>query len=311
MDVRLNQPPSRKVRALLAYLAMAARPVSREKLCELLWDVADDPRSELRWCLSKLRPLVDRPTTTRIVADRKQVSIEPSSLDVDRPVGRATYAEDAEQSVHQATFGRYWLCSAATFSRAFRSKGLHRSKTGSPASGTASVSCANSFSNGSAPSCRRRAMIVSKSCENASKSRRSTKRFTSNLFARCSARGLYAEAQAPDRCIGNALSDRRHRSEIARGRFRGSTTVTSKPAVVSLIDTARFDAPRAHQRRDTRGPTLLLLPFTAAPESVADADSVTSDIIFGFAKLRSFSVIARGTAFSLRSSIAGGGSRPA
>jgi TolB-like protein len=41
--------------------------------------------------------------------------------------------------------------------------------------------------------------------------------------------------------------------------------------------------------------------LTAAPDSVADADSVTSDIIFGFAKLRSFSVIARGTAFSLRS----------
>ena len=43
----LLQPPSRKVRALLAYLAIAARPVSREKLCELLWDVADDPRGEL------------------------------------------------------------------------------------------------------------------------------------------------------------------------------------------------------------------------------------------------------------------------
>jgi DNA-binding SARP family transcriptional activator len=34
------QPPSRKVLALLAYLAMATRPVSRERLCELLWDVA-------------------------------------------------------------------------------------------------------------------------------------------------------------------------------------------------------------------------------------------------------------------------------
>lgn len=48
-------PPSRKVRALLAYLAMAPRPVTRERLCELFWDVADDPRSELRWCLCKLR----------------------------------------------------------------------------------------------------------------------------------------------------------------------------------------------------------------------------------------------------------------
>ena len=49
---QLPLPPSRKVRGLLAYLAMAPRPVTREKLCELFWDVADDPKSELRWCLS-------------------------------------------------------------------------------------------------------------------------------------------------------------------------------------------------------------------------------------------------------------------
>src|SRR5260370_18256244 len=81
-DVPLNQPPSRNVRALLGYLAMAPRPVTHEKLCELLWDVAADPRSELRWCLSKLRPVVDRPTTPRIVSDRKQVRLDTSSLDV-------------------------------------------------------------------------------------------------------------------------------------------------------------------------------------------------------------------------------------
>jgi TolB-like protein len=47
---------------------------------------------------------------------------------------------------------------------------------------------------------------------------------------------------------------------------------------------------------------LLVMPFTAAtPEDVRDADAVTSDIIFGIAKLRSISVIARGTAFALRS----------
>src|SRR5215510_14798274 len=80
---QLTQPPSRKVRALLAYLAMAPRPVSRERLCELFWDAADDPRSELRWCLSKLRPLIDGPTTTRLVADRNQVSIDTHSLYVD------------------------------------------------------------------------------------------------------------------------------------------------------------------------------------------------------------------------------------
>ena len=80
---QLPLPPSRKVRALLAYLAMAPRPVTREKLCELFWDVADDPKSELRWCLSKLRPLVEGPTTTRLTAHREQVWIDTSSLDID------------------------------------------------------------------------------------------------------------------------------------------------------------------------------------------------------------------------------------
>jgi DNA-binding SARP family transcriptional activator len=78
---QLPLPPSRKVRALLAYLAIAPRPVTREKLCE--GDVADDPRSELRWCLSKLRPLVDAPTTTRLIADRERVWIDTNSLGVD------------------------------------------------------------------------------------------------------------------------------------------------------------------------------------------------------------------------------------
>ena len=35
-NAQLRLPPSRRVRALLAYLAMAPRPVTRERLCELL-----------------------------------------------------------------------------------------------------------------------------------------------------------------------------------------------------------------------------------------------------------------------------------
>jgi DNA-binding SARP family transcriptional activator len=78
-----SQPPSRKVLALLAYLARAARPVSREKLCELLWDVADDPRRELRWCLTKLRPLINGTKAIRLIADREQVHIDTNLFDVD------------------------------------------------------------------------------------------------------------------------------------------------------------------------------------------------------------------------------------
>src|SRR4051812_13912143 len=56
----LALPASRKARALFAYLALAPKPVSRSQLCELLWDAPNDPRGELRWCLSKIRSVVDQ-----------------------------------------------------------------------------------------------------------------------------------------------------------------------------------------------------------------------------------------------------------
>ncbi|TIS26565.1 MAG: transcriptional regulator, partial [Mesorhizobium sp.] len=59
-------PSSRKLRALLAYLALAPHPVSRSRLCELLWDVPNDPRGELRWCLSKLRGALNQPGRQRV-----------------------------------------------------------------------------------------------------------------------------------------------------------------------------------------------------------------------------------------------------
>ena len=47
----LELPPSRKTRALLAYLALTGRSFRREHLCELLWEIPDDPRGSLRWSL--------------------------------------------------------------------------------------------------------------------------------------------------------------------------------------------------------------------------------------------------------------------
>src|ERR1044071_5409272 len=60
-------PRSRKVRALLAYLALARYPVSRSQLCRLLWDVPNDPRGELRWSLSKLRRGLDDGDRHRVI----------------------------------------------------------------------------------------------------------------------------------------------------------------------------------------------------------------------------------------------------
>ena len=76
-------PPSRKTRALLAYLIVTGRRHRRERLCRLLWEVPDDPRGSLRWSLSRLRPLVDQPDRERIVADRDFVAFDASGVSVD------------------------------------------------------------------------------------------------------------------------------------------------------------------------------------------------------------------------------------
>ena len=68
-------PQSKKTRALLAYLAITGRSHRRDRLCALLWDVADDPRGALRWSLSKIRPLVDTEHERHLLADRESVEL--------------------------------------------------------------------------------------------------------------------------------------------------------------------------------------------------------------------------------------------
>lgn len=76
-------PASRKVRALLGYLAMAPAPAGRSALCELLWDVPNDPRGELRWYLSKLRGLLDEPGRRRVVSAGDTVALDLAGCDID------------------------------------------------------------------------------------------------------------------------------------------------------------------------------------------------------------------------------------
>jgi DNA-binding SARP family transcriptional activator len=76
-------PASRKVRALIAYLALAPLAVARTQLCELLWDVPNDPRGELRWCLSKIRSIVDEPRRRRVHARDDTVGLDLADCFVD------------------------------------------------------------------------------------------------------------------------------------------------------------------------------------------------------------------------------------
>lgn len=93
-------PASKKTRALLAYLALTGRPHRRERLCEIFWDLPDDPRGSLRWALSKIRKLVDEPGAVRLAADRERASFDPQDAVVDvQAIRRALEAPGADPTI--------------------------------------------------------------------------------------------------------------------------------------------------------------------------------------------------------------------
>jgi DNA-binding SARP family transcriptional activator/TolB-like protein len=79
----LELPASRKLRALFAFLALAPHAVGRSRLCDLLWDVPNDPRGELRWCLSKLRNSLDEPARRRVETSGDTVRLDLDGCFVD------------------------------------------------------------------------------------------------------------------------------------------------------------------------------------------------------------------------------------
>ncbi len=79
----LPLPSSRKARSMFAYLIMTKRPIRRERLCELFWDLPDDPRASLRWALSQLRTALNTPAYQCIRADRERVMVDQDCLEVD------------------------------------------------------------------------------------------------------------------------------------------------------------------------------------------------------------------------------------
>ena len=296
----LRLPPSRKVRGLLAYLVMAARPVPRERLCEFFWDVADDPRSELRWCLSKLRPLVDSPTRVRLLAEREQVQIDTNSLDVDA----ITVARDAPIALSSGP-AEDLLSLRAMFGGDFL-EGL-------------SLPRAPLFDNWLAGERHRFDQLRQRILERMSvilpeksddrlevlRERMAVLRFDEaahvELVRTLLSRALYAEAERQIEASISSFQSEGIDPASLKSAFAAAQRSVSKPRLCSLVDVSRGQAPTGGPRAQTHRPTILVMPFTAAtPEDMADAESLTSDIIFGIAKLRTISIIARGTAFSLR-----------
>jgi DNA-binding SARP family transcriptional activator/TolB-like protein len=97
-DVPVPLPRSRKVRGLLAFLALAPSPSSRSRLCDLFWDVPNDPRSELRWCLSKLRAVLEDDEHRRVISTGKDlISLDLTDCGVDALEVERTVAPGVEQ----------------------------------------------------------------------------------------------------------------------------------------------------------------------------------------------------------------------
>lgn len=89
----LSLPPSRKSRALLAFLAVQRAPQRRDALCELFWELPDDPRAALRWSLTKLRGLLNDEHRERLTADRERVYLDLQNVEVDLDLAQAARGE--------------------------------------------------------------------------------------------------------------------------------------------------------------------------------------------------------------------------
>ena len=90
-DGRVEQPRGRKAWGLLAYLARANTPASRERIAGLLFPDADDPLAALRWSLTELRRVLGERAV--VDGDPLRMTFPPATfVDVD-VLTRGTWAE--------------------------------------------------------------------------------------------------------------------------------------------------------------------------------------------------------------------------
>jgi len=96
---------SKKAKALLAYLALQrGRPQSREKLAALLWQDSPDEqaRTNLRQALSSIRKVLNGHNAGDLVADRNQISLSGTDIDLDVAEFEQLVAKATPESLKQA-----------------------------------------------------------------------------------------------------------------------------------------------------------------------------------------------------------------
>ncbi|RZU02241.1 transcriptional regulator [Rivibacter subsaxonicus] len=296
-------PPSRKVRGLVAYLALAQRAPARGSLCELLWDLPNDPRGELRWTLSKARALLDEPGRARLLTEGDTIRIDLSDAAVDalaveralRP-GVATLAPERLRALASLFGGDFlqgleiersapfsaWLIAQRRRFRALHAAILEQLAQRLPPEAEELIPCVEAWLRLAPFDRRAHALLLD------ALARRGLLREGEEHLA-ATARLFEAEAQdwAP---IGHAW--RAARSGLA------AAVEPVAPGASPLV-LLEAGAPTAATRRAS----IAVMPFADHTRNVAMrgglADGLAHDVTTRLAKLRSLFVIAQGTVFAL------------
>ena len=294
--VQVQLPPSRKVRALMAYLAVAPHPVSRERLCDLFWETPFDPRGELRWCLSKLRALLDGPGRARVVAADERVWLDLDGCDVDvlrllraGAAGLAGLSDDELSALATLTVGdflegvetgasadfEHWLAARRNEFRSLRVDVVAEMGRRAPVGAPEGLAAALGW------------------LELAPLDGRAHARFLAELFHRRMVDDCVRHLEAAEKAFAAEEVDFAPVRE-AWNRLR-STSATAVPAVEPRRE--------EHQPAATRRASIAIMPFTelrAGAAACSDlGNALTHDIISRLARLRSMFVIARGSVFAV------------
>lgn len=304
--VPLELPASRKVRALLGFLTLASRPVTRTHLCELLWEVPADPRGELRWCLSKIRRIVDRPDRRRLDAGAEAVRLDLAgcavdALDVARAAAEglsalateelrtlaALFAGDLLDGLdidHSPAFTAWLLAQRRRF-REHRISLLEHLVTRLGDEG------------------------VFRPLETWIQVAPFDTRPHQALLAALARHGRIREAEEHLAAVAGLFDAEGLDSAPLRDAWRRART---KPQELALPRAATLAPPAAgagaggapQSALAARRASVAVMPFGSGPGLTADpggpGDGLAHDVITRLAKLRSLFVIARGTAFALR-----------
>ena len=297
----IKLPSSRKVRALLAYLALAPHPVTRSHLCELLWDVPNDPRGELRWCLSKIRSLIDEPGRQRVEASGEAIRLDLTDCRVDALMVSAVIQKgvetlDAEHAGALAAMFRgdllegldidrspsftAWLIGQRRRLRACHAALLeHLVRSASDEEAQAYLERWLEL----APFDQRVHKILLESLARRGRLREGEEHLAAivRLFE---AEGL---DPAPIRAVWRAA-----KGQIEATAPRQSASVVSSPEP-TIAETVVSPSRRA---------SIAVMPFTergADPGNIGAAGALAHDVITRLAKLRALFVIAQGTVFAL------------